>query len=134
MARQQIAASIFDINLPATKATLVALAVLVVVLTVVPTALAQTFTLLHLFNGSDGAEPIAGVTRDAAGNLYGTTYQGGENDEGLVYKLGHRGTGWVLTPLYSFQQGRRWWVCTGWGHYHRPRWQPVWHRQPRRTA
>jgi uncharacterized repeat protein (TIGR03803 family) len=43
---------------------------------------------------------------DAAGNLYGTTYYGGANDVGLVYKLAHRGTGWVLSPLYSFQQGQ----------------------------
>jgi uncharacterized repeat protein (TIGR03803 family) len=107
MAQQQIAASIFDINLRARKATLVALAVLVVVLTVVPTALAQTLTVLHLFNGRpDGDQPIAGVTMDAAGNLYGTTYYGGANGVGLVYKLAHRGSGWVLSSLYSFQQGQ----------------------------
>jgi uncharacterized repeat protein (TIGR03803 family) len=106
MAQQQIAASIFDINLRARKATLVALAVLVVVLTVVPTALAQTLTVLHLFNGRpDGDQPIAGVTMDAAGNLYGTTYYGGANGVGLVYKLAHRGSGWVLSSLYSFQGG-----------------------------
>ncbi|MGA2373790.1 MAG: choice-of-anchor tandem repeat GloVer-containing protein [Candidatus Korobacteraceae bacterium] len=64
-------------------------------------------TVLHLFNGRpDGREPIAGVTMDAAGNLYGTTYYGGANDVGLVYKLAHRGSGWVLSPLYSFQQGQ----------------------------
>ena len=107
MAQQPIPASIFDINLRARKATPVVLAVLMVALTVVPTVLAQTFTVLHNFNGRpDGREPIAGVTKDAAGNLYGTTYYGGANDVGLVYKLAHRGTGWVLSPLYSFQQGQ----------------------------
>jgi uncharacterized repeat protein (TIGR03803 family) len=107
MPRQQIAASIFDINLRARKATLVALAVLVVVLTVVPTALAQSLTVLHLFNGKpDGAEPIAGVSMDAAGNLYGTTYYGGANGDGLVYKLAHSGSGWILRPLYSFAKGQ----------------------------
>jgi len=106
MVRKHIAAFIFDINLPAGKATLVALAVLVVVLTVVPTAQAQTFTLLHAFTGGqDGSEPMAGVTRDSAGNLYGTTYYGGANREGVVFKLSHRGSGWILFPLYSFQQG-----------------------------
>jgi hypothetical protein len=34
---------------------------------------AQTYSVLHNFNAdSDGANPIAGVTVDAAGNLYGT--------------------------------------------------------------
>ncbi len=106
MARKHIAAFIFDINSPAGKATLVALAVLVVVLTMVPTAQAQSFTVLHAFTcGQDGSEPMAGVTRDSAGNLYGTTYYGGANREGVVFKLAHEGSGWVLTPLYSFQQG-----------------------------
>ena len=63
---------------------------------------AQTFTVLHTFID---AEPDAGVTMDAAGNLYGTTYSGGTNRVGLVYKLAHKGSGWVLSPLYSFQGG-----------------------------
>ena len=39
---------------------------------------AQTFTTLYSFpNGSDGGLPYAGLTKDPAGNLYGTTYYGG---------------------------------------------------------
>jgi hypothetical protein len=48
-------------------------------------AVAQTFTELYPFNSSgnlsDGAWPEAGVTRDAAGNLYGTTFFGGTGAE-----------------------------------------------------
>jgi uncharacterized repeat protein (TIGR03803 family) len=66
-------------------------------------AQAQTFTVLHTFRG--GTRPYAGVTMDAAGNLDGTTYYGGANGTGLVYKLAHKGSGWVLSPLYSFQRG-----------------------------
>jgi uncharacterized repeat protein (TIGR03803 family) len=72
---------------------------------------AQTFTLIHTFTGrGDGANPYAGLTMDAAGNLYGTTAQGGGkgcggNGCGTVFKLSHKGSDWVLTPLYSFAGG-----------------------------
>jgi uncharacterized repeat protein (TIGR03803 family) len=48
---------------------------------------AWTETVLHSFNGKDGAEPRAGLIRDAAGNLYGTTYAGGAHGSGTVFKL-----------------------------------------------
>ena len=45
-------------------------------------------TVLHSFLGPpDGNEPCAGVTMDSAGNLYGTTYKGGKQTEGTVFKL-----------------------------------------------
>ena len=67
---------------------------------------AQTFTVLHNFTGGgDGARPYAGLTIDAAGNLYGTTEYGGNGNFGTVFKLTPRGSGWVLNPLYSFQGG-----------------------------
>ena len=56
-------------------------------------AQAQTFTLLHTFTGApDGANPIAGLVQDAAGNLYGTTQQGGApkdgvHNQGTVFQL-----------------------------------------------
>jgi uncharacterized repeat protein (TIGR03803 family) len=36
---------------------------------------------------TDGAEPVAGLIQDTAGNLYGTTFRGGANDRGTVFKL-----------------------------------------------
>ena len=57
---------------------------LTVVLT--PSALAQTYTVLHTFTGgADGAGPYAGLTMDRAGNLYGTTESGGK--EGGICSL-----------------------------------------------
>ncbi len=44
-------------------------------------------TVLHNFSGPDGEFPGAGVIRDASGNLYGTTYEGGGKGFGVVYKL-----------------------------------------------
>jgi len=66
---------------------------------------AQTFTVLHTFSGPDGDLPYAGLTLDRAGNLYGTTYEGGAAGFGNVFKLSREGTGWVLTNLYSFRGG-----------------------------
>jgi uncharacterized repeat protein (TIGR03803 family) len=37
--------------------------------------------------GADGFEPSGGVVRDSAGNLYGTTFQGGEYNTGTVFKV-----------------------------------------------
>jgi hypothetical protein len=62
--QQHVAASIFDIKLPARTAALVSLAILATVLTTVPTGQAQTFTVLHTFSGSDGDLPFAGLTMD----------------------------------------------------------------------
>jgi uncharacterized repeat protein (TIGR03803 family) len=45
-------------------------------------------TVLHDFgNGTDGATPYAGLTFDAAGNLYGTTQQGGAYGYGTVFEI-----------------------------------------------
>jgi hypothetical protein len=72
-------------------------------------AQAQTYTVLHSFaGGTDGADPYAGLSQDSAGNLYGTTHYGGnqqckDNDGcGVVFKLSHRGSGWVTALLYAF--------------------------------
>ncbi len=45
-----------------------------------------------------------GVTIDSAGNLYGTTINGGNNSAGFAYKL-HRFSDWLLDPLFSFFGG-----------------------------
>jgi uncharacterized repeat protein (TIGR03803 family) len=59
-------------------------------------------TTLHDFtDGSDGAYPFAGLLADSAGNLYGTTEQGGTSDDGAVFKL-DAGNGYALTTLHSF--------------------------------
>lgn len=46
-----------------------------------------TFTTLVAFNGTNGATPAAGLTVDAAGNLYGTTKGGGSGGFGTVFEL-----------------------------------------------
>src|SRR5580704_637570 len=45
-------------------------------------------TILHTFGGSpDGAFPWGGVVFDTSGNLYGTTFSGGTNGVGAVFKM-----------------------------------------------
>jgi uncharacterized repeat protein (TIGR03803 family) len=44
-------------------------------------------TVLHRFSGKDGSRPMAGVITDSAGNLYGTTYEGGAFGNGTVFKI-----------------------------------------------
>jgi len=67
---------------------------------------AQTFSYLHLFNGgSDGANPVSGVTVGGGGTLYGTASGGGSAGDGTVYKLTLKHGGWVLDPLWEFAGG-----------------------------
>jgi uncharacterized repeat protein (TIGR03803 family) len=62
-----------------------------------------TFTLLHDFTPIRGLSgPYAGVTMDAAGNLYGDTL-GGAYGYGEIFKLTPEGNGsWTYTDLYDF--------------------------------
>ncbi len=78
---------------------------------VIPAAQAQTFTVLHYFTGGqDGGNPVAGLTMDASGNLYGSTeyggnpacFSGGYSGCGTAFKFSLHGSDWVLTPLYTF--------------------------------
>jgi uncharacterized repeat protein (TIGR03803 family) len=65
-----------------------------------------TESVLYSFQGTnDGANPVGGVVVDAAGNLYGTTFDGGINGGGVIYKLSPSSTGWKFTALYSFVGG-----------------------------
>jgi uncharacterized repeat protein (TIGR03803 family) len=70
-------------------------------------------TVLWTFGGppNDGAEPLANLVSDASGNLYGTTYQGGNATAavcsgtgcGTVFELSPGPHGeWTETILYDF--------------------------------
>jgi len=91
------------------SAARIVISALFVAVAIAPGAHAQTFTVLHTFTGADGGEPRAGLTMDAAGNLYGTTYSGGVHSShcfqagcGTIFRLHPSGQGWTLTSLYSF--------------------------------
>jgi uncharacterized repeat protein (TIGR03803 family) len=60
-------------------------------------------TVIHRFGAEgDGRLPAAGLVRDAAGNLYGTTLIGGAYGAGIVFKINASGNEELL---YSFTGG-----------------------------
>ena len=46
-----------------------------------------TETTLHSFDGSDGYGPEFALVMDKLGNLYGTTFGGGADNQGVVFKI-----------------------------------------------
>jgi uncharacterized repeat protein (TIGR03803 family) len=66
-----------------------------------------TLTTLHSFDGTDGSQPYAGLVQGADGNYYGTTLEGGANNNtcnppfgcGTVFTITPGG---ILTTLYAF--------------------------------
>ena len=65
----------------------------------------HTESVLYSFgaNSTDGQLPLAGLNRDAQGNLYGTTSQGGASGAGTVFEIA-AGTH-AESVLYSFAGG-----------------------------
>lgn len=63
--------------------------------------------VIHNFgNGTDGAFLNAGVIVDAAGNLYGTTVNGGSTTYGMVFELSPTSSGgWKEKVLHTFAGG-----------------------------
>jgi uncharacterized repeat protein (TIGR03803 family) len=62
-----------------------------------------TYSVLASLTGSDG--PVASLTMDASGNLYGTTFMDGANQFGSVFKLARSGNNWTYTDLHDFTGG-----------------------------
>lgn len=64
--------------------------------------------VLYRFRGrhQDGALPGDSLIADADGALYGTTVYGGTHDDGTVYKLTPKGSGYAESVLYSFKGGK----------------------------
>jgi uncharacterized repeat protein (TIGR03803 family) len=63
----------------------------------------QHIVLYSFGGGTDGTVPVAGVTLDAKGNLYGTTSTGGSYGYGTVYELKRLRSGWGERILHNFQ-------------------------------
>lgn len=64
-----------------------------------------TFKLLYSITGQTYCGPLATLSMDGAGNLYGTTFCGGAYDMGSVFELSNTENGWVYTSLHDFTGG-----------------------------
>jgi uncharacterized repeat protein (TIGR03803 family) len=69
--------------------------------------------VLHTFLGKPGKHPYSSLISDLAGNLYGTTSEGGsractggDGGCGVAFKLTPGATGWSYSVLYVFKGGR----------------------------
>ena len=64
-----------------------------------------TESVLYSFKGgTDGASPISSLVADAAGNLYGTTSDGGAAacSCGVIFRMSRSATGWTEAVAYRF--------------------------------
>lgn len=86
--------------------SLCALAALVTVPLSPAAAKSWHLTTLYNFcnqdNCADGSFPLAGLVRDAEGNLFGTTETGGTDNDGVVFELEKHGKTWKYGVLHSF--------------------------------
>jgi len=78
-----------------------------------PTGSRYALSTLHTFaGGGDGAGPMGGVVFDATGDLFGTTYYGGQSAShcgstgcGVVFELAPNGTVYEERVVHTFQGG-----------------------------
>jgi uncharacterized repeat protein (TIGR03803 family) len=63
-------------------------------------------TTLTTFPDTDGGVPQSNLVADAAGNLYGTTSEGGAHHFGTVFQLTNSPGGWKEAILYNFPSGK----------------------------
>jgi len=103
-------------NRPAKKFLAAVGSALFVVLTLLATTAWGQGKVLYSFTGrADGDAPTGGLVRDAAGNLYGVTFNGGNqqaeqcqngnNGCGVVFELTNSGGTWTETVIHTFNPG-----------------------------
>ena len=66
---------------------------------------ASTEVIYSFAGGQDGEYADTDLVMDGAGNIYGTSVQGGAHGSGTVWRLSPEGNTWTHTVLYSFTGG-----------------------------
>ena len=59
------------------------------------------YTILHHFDGSDGRNPRGGLLSTSDGTLYGTTFGGGSNNSGVVFRLNNDAGSFAVLHYFS---------------------------------
>jgi uncharacterized repeat protein (TIGR03803 family) len=78
-----------------------------VVFELTPSGGSWTETTLYSFKGlNDGFGPGGGLVFDTAGNLYGTTPDGGAHSAGVVFELSPAKYGWRHKVIHTFTGGK----------------------------
>ena len=67
-----------------------------------PSGSGWTQTVLHSFKDPSDGYYTADLAFDGSGNLYGATFDGGDNGGGTVYQLAPSGGSWTLNVMQSF--------------------------------
>ncbi len=82
-----------------------AIAALTISLFLATGASASNENIINNFSGPNGVNPAGSVILDSSGNIYGTTYVGGDHGAGTVYQLKNTGGDWSESVLYNFTRG-----------------------------
>jgi len=99
--QRELPPAILRRSLPPTACALALLCAFIVI--AIQPAQAQTLNVLHSFTGGlGGSNPMAGLTMDRGGNLYGTTAGG----SGTVFRVSPKNGAWISTVLYQFHGGQ----------------------------
>ena len=73
-----------------------------IVFKLTPSGSGWTEQVLYRFDGvPDAQRPYAGLIIDSANNLYGASFEGGENGGGAVFELSPNGSSWNYSVLYN---------------------------------
>src|ERR1700692_4672626 len=91
---------------PAVSRVLIIIILAIATLTVNAASASTTQVIYSFAGGQDGEYLDTDLVMDRAGNIYGTTVQGGDFGSGTVFQLSPSATGWNHTVLYSFTGGR----------------------------
>jgi uncharacterized repeat protein (TIGR03803 family) len=68
-----------------------------------PSQSGWAYDFLYNFTGTpDGSTPYDAVVFDQAGNMYGTTANGGVYNNGAIFKMSPSGSGWSESIVHSF--------------------------------
>jgi uncharacterized repeat protein (TIGR03803 family) len=100
MGNKQFFQSAFSIFIVAIFAIFTAIALLAAAVPASSTKLIYGFA-----GGKDGEYLDTDLVIDSAGNLYGSSVQGGDFGSGTVFELSPSGSSWTHTVLYSFTGG-----------------------------